>query len=179
VTPVQICFTPDAAELQSVQAAYANARPRLSIGLAFVLAVMYFLLGVQNLTSRHGDFHWFGYILIFFGIAYVPLSRRMQKVMFLRATPAVEIDLTIDDAGIAIAHPATRIPWKRISAIRDVGEAFVVTQTFGKDIPILKRALPDGGSALWAALDAKLTATRYLVRGSDSRSMISNSAARR
>jgi len=80
---------------------------------------------------------------------------------------------------MTIAYPATHIPWKRIIAIRDVGEAFVGMRTYGKGIPILKRALPDNGSVLWASLDAKLTAPRYLVRGTDSRLTISNSAARR
>ncbi len=150
-------------------------RLAISVGAIFVLQGILNL----NLGSRHVISHWFGYFQILFGICYAPISWSIFKANLLQATPSVEIELTVDDAGITIAHPAMQIPWKRITAIRDVGEAFVAKRTSGKAIPILKRALPDNGSELWASLDAKLTATRYLVRGSDSRLTISNSAARR
>ena len=178
MTPAKVCFTPDAAELSRVQAALSKLRPGLSRRFAIALGVLFVIEGVMNLTSRHIISHWLGYVQILFGLCYAPLVWSAQKTAVLQATASTEIDLTVDDAGITLVHPAMHIPWKRIAAIRNVGEAFVVVRTHGKAIPILKRTLPDNGSELWASLDARLTATRYLVRGTDSRLTIVNSAAR-
>ncbi len=162
--PVKVCFIPDVVELGRVQAAFSKVRPRLSMGFAILLGVLFVLQGVLNLSSHRV---LFGCIQILLGVCYVPITWAIRKANLLKATPSAKIELTIDDVGITIAHPATHIPWKRITAIRDVGEAFVAMRTYGKGIPILKRALPDNGSVLWASLDAKLTAPRYLVRGTD------------
>lgn len=174
--PVKVCFTPDAMELNRVQTAFSKVRPRPSMGLAILLGILFVVQGVLNL-SLHREL--FGCMQILLGVCYVPLNGIIQRATLLQARPAAKIELTIDDDGITVADPLTQIPWKRIIAVRDVGEAFVATRMYGKGIPILKRALPDGGNALWASLDAKLTASRYLVRGTDSRLTISNSAARR
>ncbi len=116
---------------------------------------------------------------LFLGVVYLPLARASRRTYRLLAKPSREIELSIDDAGITLREPLKLVPWKRISEIRDLGEAFVAIAGYGRSIPIFKRALPDGGAALWASLDGKLTSTRYLVRGTGSRLTISNQAARR
>jgi len=178
MTPVNVRFTPDAAELTRIQTAFSKVQPRLPMGLAVMLAAMYLFLGGLNLTLHRPGFWQIGYVQILLGICYIPITWRLQSAYLLRAKPSSEINLTIDDTGILVESPIMRIPWKRVSAIRDVGEAFVILRTYGKPVPILKRALPDRGAELWTALEAKLTSMRYLVRGSEARLTITNTAAK-
>ncbi|MBD5634621.1 MAG: hypothetical protein IAI49_09100 [Candidatus Eremiobacteraeota bacterium] len=179
MVPVEVCFVPDAAELGRVRAAFAKARPWQATGSTVITGLILFLIGVLELISHNGLTHWVAYGELLFGAYFVSVGWNALKAKSLIAQPSAKIELTIDDAGITVTHPATYVPWKRISAIYDVGEAFVAMPIFGKSVPILKRALPDDGSALWALLDAKLTGTRYLVRGTGSRLRINNNFPRK
>ena len=177
--PIRIRYTLDSSELRRVRAKLSNARPGLSLALGIALSAGFVLQGVINIGFRHGGvFEGIGVFQLILGLCYIPLMRFGQLTNLVFGKPGKEIDLTIDDFGLTIAEPPVRISWRSVSGIRDVGEAYIVVRRFSRSIPILKRALPDGGLDLWATLEAKLTAKRYLIRGTDSRSLISNSAVR-
>ena len=179
MTPVTVTFTPDACELARVRSQLLGIKPRQSLRLAIVLSVLFVFQGVLGILRHHGISEIMGWIQIVVAIAYVPLFRWSQLSDFVQAQPGREIELHIDDAGFNLSRPSEIVPWKRILAVRDVGEAFVAVRPYGRGIMILKRALPDNGMALWAEIDEKLTASRYLVRGTTSHPYIVNSAARR
>jgi len=50
--PVKVCFTPDAAELGRIQAAFSKVRPRLPMGFAIAIGFIFVLQGVLNLSSH-------------------------------------------------------------------------------------------------------------------------------
>ena len=167
----------DASELKRIRASLCKARPGMSLGLGLAVGFGFVVQGIVNIKFRHdGVFVGLGVCQVILGLCCVPLIRFGQLTNLVFGEPGREIDLKIDDFGLTVADPDVRIPWSSVSAIRDLGEAFFVVRRSGRGIPILKRALPDGGAGLWELLDAKLTAKRYLIRGSDSQLTITNSA---
>ncbi len=70
-----------------------------------------------------------------------------------------------------------RLPWTPVAYVRDDGDALAVVtggRENGREYPIPKRALDDGGAALWALADERLTGTDHLVRSPHNRNLISN-----
>jgi hypothetical protein len=178
MVPLHVRFTPEAEELDELKRAMTPYGLRLlPIWFWCIFGAFQFAVGALNLWL-HGlvlesplrivDSIVYGFQMCL-GAAYPLLYYVIRKRSLSRRTlsidPGIEVDLTLDDSGIVVTEPqARRIPWTDVADIRDFGEAFVIAQRRGRSFPIFKRALPDRGMALWAVLDAKLSARRYLVR---------------
>ncbi len=171
MTPVHVRFTPDADELAQLKRTMAPCGLRPSrLWLGCVVGALWFALGavgiwLHGLTFKSSLDVFQMCLGVAYALVYYVTAKRTLARLSLSVDPWAEVDVTIDDSGIVVTEPqALRIPWTDVIDVRDFGEAFVIAQRRGPSFPIFKRALPDRGMALWAALDAKLSARRYLVR---------------
>lgn len=179
MTPLHVRFTPEAEELDELKRAMTPYGLRLlPIWFGCILGAFQFVCGALNLWLHHGlslesplrtaDSVVYGFQMCLgaaYPLLYHVIRTRTLAWRTLLLDPGIEVDLTLDDAGIVATEPqARRILWTDVPEVRDFGEAFVISQRRGPSLPIFKRALPDRGTALWAVLDAKLSAKRYLVR---------------
>ncbi len=179
MTPVHVRFTPGADELERLKRAMTPYGPRLfPIWYWCIMGAFQFAVGALGLWLHHGftlesplrivNSVVYGFQMCL-GAAYPLLYYVIRKRALSRRTlsldPGIEVDLTLDHTGIVLTEPQVRrILWTDVPDVRDFGDAVVISQRRGPSLPIFKRALPDGGAELWAALDAELSASRYLVR---------------
>jgi hypothetical protein len=104
--------------------------------------IMYLCVAVLNLAVHRADWWiWLG------GVAFIVLSTR-AGAQFPSAERATV--LSFSDTGLDVDVAFQRAPprhysWRRIRAIHDIGESFVLVPMFGKRIVFPKRSFPDGG----------------------------------
>lgn len=128
----------DAMRADYLRHAHGVPRPWL-----FWIGVLDLVLSVAKIARHQGDW-WFyaltGALLVVFamraGVGFPPADRPTE----LRFS-AAGLDVDVASARAGPHH----FPWRRIRAIHDIGESFVLVPTYGKRLVFPKRSFPDGG----------------------------------
>ena len=141
--PDPVAFEVHESDLDAMRADYlwhCHGIPRpwiLGVGIA------YLLLAAANL-ARHDGGWWFWVLLGALSL----ITSTQAGPGFPAAERATQVRFSTRGLDVAIAFGGEELrhySWRRIRAIHDIGEAFVLVPAFGKRLVFPKRAFPDGG----------------------------------
>ena len=155
-TPVSIeLYDRDVDAMQADYLRHCHGVPR---PWAFWVGIAYLVFAVAK-VARHQDDWWFWALLA--AISLIMSTRAGAE--FPSTERPTELRFSADGLDVDVAFARDQpwhFSWRRIRAIHDIGESFVLVPAFGKRLVFPKRSFPDGGREAWAFFAAHGVAGR-------------------